>query len=77
MQMSKEKVREFPDNNDLHFLFSEADVGRDNQQKLAQAKKMAEKINAKRGSNQSETQQTAQAVMNGQDLKPIAVFKIF
>ena len=48
-------------------------MGRDNQQKLAQAKKMAEKINAKRGSSQSETQQTAQAVMNGQNLQPIAV----
>ncbi|CBY13871.1 unnamed protein product [Oikopleura dioica] len=53
-----------------------ADVGRDNQQKLAQAKKMAEKINAKRGSNQSETQQTAHAVMNGQNLQPIAAPKV-
>lgn len=48
-----------------------ADVGRDNKQKLELAKRMAEKINARKGdSKQSESQITAHAVMNGLVMQP-------
>lgn len=48
-----------------------ADVGRDNKQKLELAKRMAEKINARKGdAKQSESQITAHAVMNGLTVQP-------
>jgi ATP-dependent RNA helicase DDX46/PRP5 len=49
------------------------EVGRDNKQKLELAKKMAEKINARKGDGkQSESQATAEAVMKGLAVKPAA-----
>ena len=46
-------------------------MGRDNKQKLEQAKRMAEKINARKGDGkQSESQTTAEAVMRGLAVKP-------
>merc|ERR1711892_1568731 len=49
------------------------EVGRDNKQKLELAKKMAEKINARKGADaQSESQITANAVMKGLTVKPAA-----
>ena len=48
-------------------------MGRDNKQKLELAKKMAEKINARKGDGkQSESQATAEAVMKGLAVKPAA-----
>ena len=54
-------------------FYSEGEVGRDNKQKLELAKKMAEKINARKGDGkQSESQATAEAVMKGLAVKPAA-----
>ena len=57
----------------LTFFYLEGEVGRDNKQKLELAKKMAEKINARKGDGkQSESQATAEAVMKGLAVKPAA-----
>ena len=54
-------------------FYLEGEVGRDNKQKLELAKKMAEKINARKGDGkQSESQATAEAVMKGLAVKPAA-----
>ena len=66
---SQKKIAEiFSDN-----FYLEGEVGRDNKQKLELAKKMAEKINARKGDGkQSESQATAEAVMKGLAVKPAA-----
>ena len=51
--------------NIFNDYLKEADVGRDNKQKLELAKRMAEKISARKGDNQSDSQKTAHAVLNG------------
>ena len=63
--MLKANVRNDKIENIFNDYLIEADVGRDNKQKLELAKRMAEKISARKGDNQSDSQKTAHAVLNG------------